>query len=67
MDIYNKEEVSRFLLTLPGILTRGIYFIIIGQKNSFKDIVDLKENWDYNILIAFIFYSVVAGLLIIFT
>lgn len=66
MDIYDKEEVSRFLLTLPGILTRWIYYVIIGQKYSFKDIVDLKENWDYNILIAFVFYSVVVALTIIF-
>jgi hypothetical protein len=66
MDINSREEVSRFLFTLPGILTRWIYYVIIGQKHSFKDIVDLKENWDYNLLIAFIFYSVVAALMIIF-
>ncbi len=66
MDIYNKEEVSRFLLTLPGIFTRWVYYVIIGQKHSFKDIVDLKDNWDYNLLIAFIFYSVVAALTIIY-
>lgn len=66
MDINSREEVSRFLLTLPGILIRWIYYVIIGQKHSFKDIVDLKDNWDYNLLIAFIFYSVVAALTIIY-
>lgn len=66
MDINNREEVSRFLFTLPGILTRWIYYVIIGQKHSFKDIVDLKKNWDYNLLIAFVFYFVLLGLFFIF-
>ena len=61
-----EDGFSRLVWTFPGAVIVWIYFAITGKRHPFRVFIN-DENTKYNVLFSLSFYTIVIGLIIIFT